>query len=51
MGSVMDASCTFAPPLWRRALRIALAGLRGADLSDDPPQESVIDRLYHHTPR
>ncbi|MEU8372166.1 MULTISPECIES: TetR/AcrR family transcriptional regulator [unclassified Micromonospora] len=51
VGSVMDASRAFAPQLWRRALRIALAGLRGADLSDDPPQESVIARLYHHTPR
>ncbi|WP_422753564.1 TetR/AcrR family transcriptional regulator [Micromonospora sp. WMMD708] len=51
VGSVMDASRDFAPQLWRRALRIALAGLRGADLSDDPPEESVIGRLYHHTPR
>ena len=30
-----------------RALRIALAGLRHADLSGDPPDETVIDRLYN----
>ena len=47
VGSVMDASRTFAPHLWRRALRIALAGLRHADLSGDAPDETVIDRLYN----
>ncbi|WP_232234615.1 TetR/AcrR family transcriptional regulator [Actinoplanes sp. N902-109] len=47
VGSVMDASRTFAPQLWRRALAIALAGLRHADLPGDPPDETVIDRLYN----
>jgi hypothetical protein len=47
VGSVMDASRTFAPQLWRRSLRIALAGLRHADLSGEPPDEAVIDRLYN----
>lgn len=47
VGSVMDASRTFAPQLWRRALRIALAGLRHADLSGDPPDDTVIDHLYN----
>ena len=47
VGSVMDASRTFAPQLWRRSLRIALAGLRHADLSGDQPDEAVIDRLYN----
>ena len=44
---VMDACRAVAPELWRRALRIALAGLRHADLSGDPPDETVIDRLYN----
>jgi hypothetical protein len=30
-----------------RALRIALAGMRPADLSGDPPDETVIDRLHN----
>ena len=47
VGSVMDASRNFAPHLWRRALTIALAGLRHADLSGEPPDETVIDRLYN----
>jgi hypothetical protein len=47
VGSVMDASRTFAPQLWRRALTIVLAGLRNAELSGDPPGEAVIDHLYH----
>jgi AcrR family transcriptional regulator len=47
VGSVMDASRDFAPQLWRRALTVALAGLRRADLSGEPPDETVIDRLYH----
>ncbi|GLY50329.1 TetR/AcrR family transcriptional regulator [Lentzea sp. NBRC 102530] len=47
VGSVMDASREHAPGLWRRALRIALAGLRHADLSGDRPDETVIDHLYH----
>ncbi|GHH30650.1 TetR/AcrR family transcriptional regulator [Lentzea cavernae] len=47
VGSVMDASRAFAPGLWRRALRVALAGLCHADLSGDPPDEVVIDHLYN----
>ncbi|MEU8239529.1 TetR/AcrR family transcriptional regulator [Actinoplanes missouriensis] len=47
VGGVMDASRASAPHLWRRALRIALAGLRHADLSGDPPDEAVIDHLYN----
>ncbi|SER00485.1 transcriptional regulator, TetR family [Lentzea xinjiangensis] len=47
VGSVMDASRGHSPQLWRRALRIALAGMRHADLSGDPPDETVIDRLYN----
>ncbi len=47
VGSVMDASRAFAPGLWRRALAVALAGLRHADLSGDPPDEAVIDQLYN----
>jgi hypothetical protein len=47
VGSVMDASRAFAPQLWRRALTIALAGLRNAELSGDPPDEAVIDHLYN----
>jgi len=47
VGGVMDASRGFAPQLWRRALVIALAGLRHADLSGDPPDDTVIDRLYN----
>lgn len=46
VGSVMDASRAFAPELWRRALTIALAGLRHAELSGDPPSETIIGRLY-----
>lgn len=47
VGSVLDASRSFAPQLWRRALAVALAGLRHADLSGEPPDETVIDRLYN----
>ncbi|WP_245886637.1 TetR/AcrR family transcriptional regulator [Umezawaea tangerina] len=47
VGSVMDASRAVDPRLWRRALRIALAGMRHADLSDDPPDEAVIGHLYN----
>ncbi|WP_232323686.1 TetR/AcrR family transcriptional regulator [Catenuloplanes japonicus] len=47
VGSVMDASRTVAPDLWRRALAIALAGLRHADLPGVAPDETVIDHLYH----
>ena len=47
VGSVLDASRTFAPQLWRRALAVALAGLRHAALPGSPPDETVIDRLYN----
>jgi AcrR family transcriptional regulator len=47
VGSVMDASRDFAPDLWRRALVVALAGLRHADLSGEAPDETVIDLLYN----
>jgi len=47
VGSVMDTSRAFAPQLWRRALTIALAGLRHAELSGDPPAETVLGRLYN----
>ena len=47
VGSVMDASRAHAPRLWRRALRIALEGMRHADLSGDQPDEDVIDHLYN----
>ncbi|MCS7480445.1 TetR/AcrR family transcriptional regulator [Umezawaea endophytica] len=47
VGSVMDASRQHAPRLWRRALRIALTGLRHAELSGDQPDETVIDHLYN----
>ena len=46
VGSVMDASRASGPLLWRRALRIALAGMRHAELSGDPPDDAVIDHLY-----
>ncbi|MGK5683048.1 TetR/AcrR family transcriptional regulator [Actinoplanes sp. URMC 104] len=49
VGSVMDASRSFAPQLWRRALAVALAGLRHADLSGTPPDETVISRLYNES--
>ncbi|SFF88685.1 DNA-binding transcriptional regulator, AcrR family [Actinoplanes philippinensis] len=48
VGSVMDASRDFAPQLWRRALTVALAGLRHADLTGRPPDATVIDRLYNN---
>lgn len=47
VGSVMDASRGVAPHLWRRALAVALAGLRHADLPGIAPDEAVIDHLYH----
>ncbi|MFD4640081.1 TetR/AcrR family transcriptional regulator [Lentzea sp. NPDC058436] len=51
VGGVLDASRAYAPGLWRRALRVALAGLRHADLSGDPPDETVIDHLYNDQTR
>ncbi|GAB7039108.1 MULTISPECIES: TetR/AcrR family transcriptional regulator [Catenuloplanes] len=51
VGSVMDASRTFAPHLWRRALAVALAGLQHADLPGVAPDETVIDHLYHDQTR
>ncbi|GAA0268447.1 TetR/AcrR family transcriptional regulator [Cryptosporangium japonicum] len=47
VGSVLDASRSSAPQLWRRALVVVLAGLRHADLSGDAPDETVIDLLYN----
>jgi len=47
VGSVLDASRSSAPHLWRRALVVVLAGLRHADLSGDRPDETVIDLLYN----
>ncbi|WP_432828500.1 TetR/AcrR family transcriptional regulator [Dactylosporangium sp. CA-092794] len=46
VGSVMDAARGFAPHLWRRALAVALAGLRHADLPGTPPGDEIIERLY-----
>ena len=50
VASIMDASRGFDPQLWRRALKIALAGLTHADLSGPAPDDSVIDRLYGGSP-
>ncbi|MFD5824141.1 TetR/AcrR family transcriptional regulator [Lentzea sp. NPDC060358] len=47
VGSVLDATRAADPRLWRRALRIALAGLCHAELSGDPPDAAVIGHLYH----
>ena len=47
VGSVMDASRGFAPHLWRRALAIALAGLRHAELPGIAPDETAVGRLYN----
>lgn len=46
VGAVMDAAREVDPDLWRRALAVALAGLRHAELPGTPPDEHVIDRLY-----
>ncbi|MFI5842978.1 TetR/AcrR family transcriptional regulator [Catenuloplanes sp. NPDC051500] len=51
VGSVMDASRTVAPQLWRRALAVALAGLQHADLPGTAPDETVIDHLYQDPKR
>ncbi|GAB7045880.1 TetR/AcrR family transcriptional regulator [Catenuloplanes indicus] len=51
VGSVMDASRTVAPQLWRRALAIALAGLQHADLPGVAPDETVIDHFYQDRTR
>jgi AcrR family transcriptional regulator len=48
VGSVMDATRDFAPGLWRRALAIALAGLRHADLPGPAPDDTTIEKLYHN---
>ena len=50
VGSVLDASRTFAPQLWRRALAVALAGLRHAELPGTPPDESTVKLLYLDEP-
>ncbi|WP_199441649.1 TetR/AcrR family transcriptional regulator [Umezawaea beigongshangensis] len=46
VGAVMDAARKIDPNLWRRALAVALAGLRHAELAGEQPDEDVIDRLY-----
>ncbi|MGM1065464.1 TetR/AcrR family transcriptional regulator [Saccharothrix sp. Mg75] len=46
VGAVVDAARGVDPDLWRRALTVALAGLRHAELPGTPPDEQVIDRLY-----
>ncbi|WP_432543509.1 TetR/AcrR family transcriptional regulator [Kineococcus sp. SYSU DK002] len=46
VGSVLDASRTAAPDLWRRALAIALAGLRHARLPGPAPHDDVIEHLF-----
>jgi len=46
VGSLMDATRDIDADLWRRALDIALAGLRHAELHEPPPGEDVIERLF-----
>jgi AcrR family transcriptional regulator len=46
VGAVVDAARQVDPDLWRRALTVAFAGLRHAELPGRPPDEEVIDRLY-----
>ena len=46
VGSVLDASRTFAPDLWRRALAIALAGLQHARLPGPGPSDDVVEDLF-----
>ena len=46
VGSVLDASRTSAPDLWRRALAIALAGLQHARMPGPRPAEDVIEHLF-----
>ncbi len=46
VGSVMDASRDVAPDLWGRALAVALAGLRHAELPDPVPDDDVFEHLY-----
>ncbi|MEZ0165838.1 TetR/AcrR family transcriptional regulator [Kineococcus sp. LSe6-4] len=50
VGSVLDASREHAPDLWRRALAIALAGLRHADLPGPAPTDDVVEVLFGHPP-
>lgn len=47
VASVMDAARTFAPELWRRALALALDGLRaGHRLPGVSPDAGVMDELW-----
>jgi AcrR family transcriptional regulator len=46
VGAVIDAARPVDPNLWRRALTVALAGLRHAELPGQLPDEKVIDGLY-----
>lgn len=51
VGSVLDAARGFAPDLWRRALAVALAGLRHAHLPGDPPSDDAVVLLNkQHSP-
>jgi AcrR family transcriptional regulator len=46
VGAVMDAARHIDPDLWRRALNMALAGLRHAELPARQPDDELIDRLF-----
>ncbi len=50
VGSVLDASRASAPELWRRALAVALAGLRHADLPGPAPTDDVVETLFGRAP-
>lgn len=50
VGAVMDAAREVDPQMWRRALTIALAGLRTAELPIDSSDPHLIDGLYGVTP-
>ncbi|GHH56576.1 TetR/AcrR family transcriptional regulator [Streptomyces candidus] len=46
VGAVMDAARHIDPDLWRRALTMALTGLRHAELPVRQPDDELIDRLF-----
>ena len=46
VGAVMDATRGHDDDLWRRALTVALAGLRTAEHPHPPIDDQAIDRLY-----
>ena len=46
IGALMDATRHSYPDLWRRALTIALAGLRNAELTGPPPGVDVINHFF-----